>query len=983
MKYFAFSALSLSFLLFACEQTKKDPQQIENTPQVAIGHSVPEVAKASFVEDLLPEIKLSSDVKAIKKAFSAEEKKIKLASLLTRNYMVENKGQLERYYQVDYKGVGEIKYFTNVLGGAIYFGNQGIGHAFHKKKHHTGDEIIEMEQLSYNVSFPGMNRDVTITAQDKLEGEFNIIAGNNPENHFSGIGHFNTLLYKNIYNKIDLKYYHTGEKLKYDFILKPGADVKDIEMAYQGVDGLSINSGGELEISIDWGKLIDEKPYAYQLTNGQKREVPVKFYKKGAKSVGFKVTGNYDKNLDLIIDPPTVNWASYVTHATDAGANSYINDMDVDASGNLYFTGWVNSIMPGISTTLGTSGRNEDIMVYKMNETGTSVLYGTIVAASGLNSSDVGTGISVNSAGEAYVTGYTTSTDFPAVGTSSISTHSGARDIVVFRLNAAGNALNASTYYGGAGQETGHDIVADPHNANLAHFCGQTMSSGLGTGGSAYNAGHDGFVGTFNATTGAVVTFTYVGGTGDDVVKAMDLYNGGTTATTYIYLSGTTNSSTNIATAGTYRTTAVGSNDVFVMKYNRDLNTKMYGTYLGGCCDDWAGQIRVTRNDEAIVIGHAEHSTFPTTYAFQASPSTGNEAFLAGFNSTGTTLMFSTFIGGTGSDNGIKGRSYDIAQYWRPGGLDVNDSIAMLTFITTSTDLGTTNPVSYTTAAGPVYSGATAKGSFDVYVAMFNFGPAKRNQNVTRYFSSYFGVAGNTNMNYPTGGIRQDKRSSSSCFYVGMAVHAVNLPTTAGVYQPVSSATNANDKPFIVKLCDPILPVNLINFNGKLKDGLVELNWSTASEKNNDYFEILKSSDGVNFTSIGTVKGNGNSNHKISYQYYDYSPSETGNYYKLKQVDYDGKSEYSSTIHVGNAGSNSIKVVKKGDEYQLLISSDASTEVKVNVYSLEGRQILATSIFVQEGSSIHNLDLPSSGRGIYMLQAIMEGEVFGEKLVVE
>lgn len=888
----------------------------------------------------------------------------------------ENKGQLESVYNVSFPSIGDISYYTKVSSGYMYFGDQGIGLAFMKRKCHDLSQFENVSKadkyasITYDITFPNMRSDVKILSDKEQKGYINYIKGDNNVDNIPKVKKYDQVTYKGIWDDIDLVYYRDGDDLKYDFVLESGGAIQNIGMKYNGVDQLRINKKGQLEIDVEWGTLIDDKPYSYQLSNDSKKEVEIRYFKKNDFEIGFKIIGEYDHSKPLVIDPPTVSWSTYVS--TAGADNGYVNDVAVDASGNVYIVGFANTTMPS-TQTIGTFARtNEDVCVYKMSADGTTLTWGTIITAGGGGDQDVGMAIEVNSSGNAYIVGHTGSTDYPVVS-SFQATNTGGRDIILSKLSADGSSLLFSSYYGGTLDDAALDMVLV---SDTMFITGSTQNNGLATAGvydNAYSAGHDMFVMKVNPA-GTLNFFTYLGGTGDDQAKGIAYMNGD------IWISGTTNTS-GLATVGAYDVTyGGGAYDMLISRFSADGTTLRWSTYLGACCNEYAGHIGVNTNEEAIVVGYADHDSYGSKLPYQANLNASGDAILTGIGADGDTLIFSTWIGGSAVDNAVKGRSFALTQYWRLGAIDITDSHVLVTFETNSTDIGTTDPLTMTSVNTNdlgAYTGSSVGGSSDYYVALFDYSPVYSGGNVTQHSASYLG--GTTGgQDYPTGGIALDP--TSDCFILAGNVHSNSFPTTTGVYQPQS--TNTLDQMTLTKICDIVLPVEYISFTASLVDGKALLQWITATEENNDYFRVLRSDDGRTFYEVGIVNGNGNSSSPLSYSFTDPNTVVSIAYYRLEQVDVDGQSEFSYMVSV-NTDVDEMEFVHDQTGLYLKYNWELKTEreVVVRFVNVKGQIVLEEKVkFDATNNNIHLPMIPQSTE-MYIVTAQSNHSFISEKIV--
>lgn len=177
------------------------------------------------------------------------------------------------------------------------------------------------------------------------------------------------------------------------------------------------------------------------------------------------------------------------------------------------------------------------------------------------------------------------------------------------------------------------------------------------------------------------------------------------------------------------------------------------------------------------------------------------------------------------------------------------------------------------------------------------------------------------------------------------------------------------------------LPVEFISFTGKKNSSDIELKWITASETNNDYFQVERSTDGIIFNKIGSVTGAGNSNEPLAYKFSDAEPDGVINYYRLKQVDFDGAFKYSSTVVVNMSGSeNAIGTMTAGpnpftDIINVNYNATAAGKVQVLLYDLSGKIIKKKEAYIEEGSSTLFLDdCASLQQGIYLAGIVCDGK---------
>jgi hypothetical protein len=376
----------------------------------------------------------------------------------------------------------------------------------------------------------------------------------------------------------------------------------------------------------------------------------------------------------------------------------------VDANGHAYVAGYTYSTdFPVQNALQSVNAGGWDAFVTELSADGTSLIYSTYW---GGTLDDVGTGIAVDSGGNAYLSGYTDSTDFPvSSGAFQTTFGGGAHNAFVVRLNPGGAQAGYSTYLGGSGDDYAYAVAVG--TLGDAYVAGATNSTDFltasawqpnfagGQCGTAPNTFpcYDAFVCKLDPAGSALIFSTYLGGTGSDYGYAIAL-----DASSNAYVTGYTTSKDFPTTPGAFEQTYGGSYDVFVSKLNGAGSTLDYSTYLGGSGTQVAYGIAVDSNGSAYLTGYNYGGNFPTVNPEQAQNAGFYDAFVSVLDPTGSYLSFSTYLGGSQDDFG-HGIALD------PSG---NVYVAGATF---STDFPTT--------AGsfqPSYVG----GPYDAFVTMYN-----------------------------------------------------------------------------------------------------------------------------------------------------------------------------------------------------------------------------------------------------------------------
>jgi len=502
----------------------------------------------------------------------------------------------------------------------------------------------------------GANPSARIEGVDKLIGMSNYLIGNDASKWREGVANYSKVKCVNVYNGVDVIYYGNGRALEYDFKLAAGADYKAIALEFDGAESIKIDAAGDLVIRAANGEVCQHKPIAYQELNGTRKPVACNYLlldegensRKTKSSTQLQTPdselrtrfelGEYDKSLPLVIDP-VLAYSTYLGgNGTDEGTA-----ITTDSVGNLYVVGLTTSAnFPTANASQPTSGGGQqDAFIAKLNPSGTALLYSTYIGGDG---QETASSIAVDSSGNAYVTGFTGSTNFPAKEALQAANR-GSSNAFVMKLNAAG-ALTYSTLLGGSANDTGTGIAVD--SSGNFYVAGITTSPNFPMMNATQNAlsgAADGFVAKFNASGNQLLFSTYLGGTSSDAAMSLAIDSSGN-----LYLTGVT-TSRNLPTVNALQQSHGGGLfDGFVAKLNPTTNQLVYLTYLGGSGEDRSFRIAVDVAGNAYVAGDTDSSSFPTANPFQRSIAGVADGFISKLNPTGTSLVYSTYLGGSGID---------------------------------------------------------------------------------------------------------------------------------------------------------------------------------------------------------------------------------------------------------------------------------------------------------------------------------------------
>jgi len=520
----------------------------------------------------------------------------------------------------------------------------------HAAKKLLAEEVMQLpEGISENISLVFSNANKCIpSGLEPMASKTNYLLGNDSKKWKHDLQNYNALFYQELYDGIDLKYYVVGSEVKYDFMVKPGGEIADIKMNYQGIESLTVDKNGTLLIHTRLTCLKDYLPKSYQVINGKEVLVKVRYRLINNFTVGFSAE-DYDSRYPLIIDPALI-YSTFIGGSNDE--YQWVGGIDHDAAGNIYHTGRTFSPnFPATAGALQTSfSADYDAYVFKLDATGTSLIYCTYIGGLLI---DAGYSVKVEQAtGNLWVVGSTNSLTFPVTAGAfqTISGGTGLTDAFVLKLNATGSNVIYSSLYGMAYSDYGHGIDID--NAGEVYITGKTNGQVYATAGSfqtGFGGGPwDGFVAKFNSTLSSALFATEFGNNQHEVPIAISVDQNHD-----IYIAGFQEGGNMPVVAGSYDVTYNGGSwDAFVTKFNSSLSGLIYSTYLGTSGTDmiWNG-LQLTPSGEAVVAGFAANG-FPTTAgAFQTAYGGGIEdVFVTKLNAAGTGLIYSTYIGGTGDD---------------------------------------------------------------------------------------------------------------------------------------------------------------------------------------------------------------------------------------------------------------------------------------------------------------------------------------------
>ncbi|HWS86861.1 MAG TPA: FG-GAP-like repeat-containing protein [Pyrinomonadaceae bacterium] len=378
--------------------------------------------------------------------------------------LAEGYGQLPLWFEANRGQTdGSVKFLARGSGYTLFLTERGAVLRLRAK----AAEGEERRSGTLRLVMEGASRSPKVEGHDPLPGRSNYLRGREARGWRTGVPTFGRVRYESVYRGIDAVYYGRQGRLEYDFVVAPGADPSRIRLRFDGARSTRVEENGDLVISTEVGDVRQQRPVAYQEFDGGRREVKAGYVLDKRGRVRFDL-GAYDRTRELVIDPVLV-YSSYLGGA-DADTGTSIA---VDAAGSAYVAGTTSSTdFPVTGGALQTSkGDFNDAFILKLSADGRSLVYATYLGGGGDEQCNA---VAVDSAGNAYLGGFTASTDFPVTAGGFQTSKSGLGDAFLSKLNPSGTALVYSTYVGGAGSEQVSSIAVDA--AGAAYVAGRTDS---------------------------------------------------------------------------------------------------------------------------------------------------------------------------------------------------------------------------------------------------------------------------------------------------------------------------------------------------------------------------------------------------------------------------------------------------------------------------------------------------------------------------
>jgi len=580
------------------------------------------------------------------------------------------------------------------------------------QKQKTAKASIAEETFERDISklvFLNVNQNPKVIPLDFSEYKVNYFIGNDESKWRVNVPTSKAVLYRELYPNINFKVYGVEEQMEYDWIVKPGGEVSDIRFLLEGVKETRIDGEQNLAVETGFGELKHKKPECYQYIDGEKVYIEGLFHEIEENTYGIEVK-KYNKDYELVIDPVILVYSTYlggkkydsgygiavdsegavyitgwtcsanfptknpfqekykgnnrnafVTKINPEGSglvystflgghgDDYTHDLAIDSKGSAYVTGKANSSDFPIKNPFQTEYKGiDDVFITKISPDGSELVFSSFLGGSG---QDWGTGVTVDSRGSAYVTGGTTSADFP-LKKAFQKIYKGGKttypwDAFITKIHPQGKKIVYSSYLGGDEGDIAHGIAVDSEGA--AYVTGTTSSKNFPKKKPFQEniAGYsDAFICKIHKKGNRLLYSTYLGGSDWDNSRGIAVDSKGAA-----YVTGDTKS-TDFPTQNPLQEVNAGGYDIFIAKIKQKGNKLVYSTYLGGNDKDRGYAIAVDSKGAAYITGETYSINFPNINSFQKNMAGSSDAFICKIHRKGNSFFFSTYLGGSSYETG-------------------------------------------------------------------------------------------------------------------------------------------------------------------------------------------------------------------------------------------------------------------------------------------------------------------------------------------
>lgn len=625
------------------------------------------------------------------------------------NFFIENKGQWDRHikYLARLGGLN-----TWVTDKEIVFDFYKVERKDSAEKelefprHPDTNLMISGQVIRMNFpEIPGIEEKRKFEGKNLLKPYYNYFIGNDSSKWASFVKLYEEVYIENVADGIDMRLYFEHGLIRYDFMINPGSDFQSLKFDIIGSDGIEIDSDGKLVIKTSLGDVNHAGIKGFQTDGIGENIVKCEFHKLSEKTIGFNVE-KYNRNEKLIIDPfvyCTYLGGSILDDAygidVDKTGNSFLtgntgssdypltsgaymstfytggtvfisvlnNDLSaliystflggsggnigtcikLDKSGNIVVTGITSSsnftVTPGVYQPVLRG--NMDYFICKFNSSGSTLIFSTYLGGTGQDRTS--SFLDIDNSNHIWITGTTESNNFPVTAGAFQTTLGGSSDGFISELDSSGRILLGSTYLGGTGNDYANGIALDKYNK--IYVCGSSYSTNFPTTGGCYQNflpyTNSGFISKFN-TISSLNYSTYLGcNNGTSNIRDIKADQFG-----YAYVTGSSRGSNFPTTVNACQHNLNGTENVIAVKLNPAGSALVYSTFIGGASIDQAISISNDTFGNVFITGRAMSANFPVTpNAFQHNLTGTNCTFMTILNNTFSSLIFSTYWGGSGA----------------------------------------------------------------------------------------------------------------------------------------------------------------------------------------------------------------------------------------------------------------------------------------------------------------------------------------------
>jgi len=715
----------------------------------------------------------------------------------------------------------------------------------------------QIRQTVVHLNFNGSNEVSSIEKIHPTKAYYNYFIGNDKDRWASEVRGYGEAVLKEFYDGIDLKLIEDQEQLKYEFHVQAKADPSKISFTYAGHRNVAIDKKGNLVVKTDLGEIIEQKPYAYQIVNGNLREVKCDFVLEG-ETVHFQL-GSYNPSAILVIDPILV-FATYSGSVTDnfGMTATYGYDGTAYSGGMVYGNAYPtpNPTAYNVSTTF-TLPTNPtygitDAFISKYTPDGTTMIWTTFLGGGGpTEGTETAQSMICDQNNNLYLYGSTSSTDFPIVGGYQ-TTHGGGSpnsnhyfngvyftnqgtDIYVAKISANGQTLMASTYMGGSlndgvnskvssgiynsvaaydsltsnyGDQFRGEIMLDQTGNCLVASCSRSTDFPVLNAFQAANAGmQDGVVFKLSSNLSTLQWSSYYGGSDNDACYSVKIDS----SQNIVFVGGTSSNNLPFTTGGWQASFNGGKADGFVVKLAPSGAVVTNASYIGTSNYDQSFFVEIDRNDNVFILGQSSGGTFPVFNAVFVNPNSSQ--YVIKLDPSLTTNLNSTVFGNGGPNFNISPAAFlvDICGNMYISGWGAN--------------ILQSSPLSGMPVSANAFQ-ANAPNGFDFYLLVI-----EREFNGLLY-GSYLG--GNLAQEHVDGGTsRFDKNGVVYQSVCGGCGGHSDFPTSAGAWSNTNLSSNCNN--IVFKFDFELIPSAEFTADNNLGCSTFEVTFDNFSTDSDSY----------------------------------------------------------------------------------------------------------------------------------------------------